>query len=172
MADSVIRGDFVFRDNVSFGGGVNLPISSVTNENIEVDAQIDAGKLVHRHPIQYGQKNAADVASETIMRYIAGAAGEVVSVVARVTTAPTGGDKQFTVKVQKAANASGSWTDILTAPITFAAGDANDTLKVGTLTGATYNGTDALRIVITASGTTGSQGQGLEVMIFTDELAA
>lgn len=167
---SRVIGDVVFADDVTFVGTAALPDGTVTNAAVNASAAIAASKLVHRYPLSYSQANGADVASQTMLLHVMRAAGEVVSIEARVTTAPTGGDKAFTVDVLKAADGSGSWTSLLSSVITFNSSDSNDTLEVGTLIGSpTLADGNAIRVVVSASGSTGSQGQGLVVTVNVNE---
>lgn len=170
MADE-LRSDRFYTGDVIFGGTIALPPGSIENEDIALGANIAAEKLRHRHSLHHRQANGADVASATEVLHVARADGELLSIEARVTIAPTGGDKQFTVDVQKADDASGSWASVLSAVLTFDAGtSADDTLKTAILDGAqTLLDGQALRVVVAASGSTGSQGQGLCVAIHHDE---
>ena len=56
---------------------------------------------------------------------------------------------------------------MLTAVITFADGDVDDTKKVGTIDGGEddYTAGQALRVVVSATGSTGTQGQGVVVSV-------
>lgn len=167
---SRIIGDRVYTGNVEVQTGFTMPDNTVTNAKVSTSAAIAASKLVHRFPLKYHQKNGTDVASETMLLHIMRAAGEVVSIEARCTTAPTGGDKAFTIDVLKAADGSSSWTSLLSSVITMNSSDANDTLNVGTLIGSpTLADGNAIRVVIATSGSTGSQGQGLVVTINVNE---
>lgn len=169
--DLLLRGALDVVGAANFHGTVSLPAGTVTNAAVPANADMDADKLEHRHSKSYVQDGGADIVDATKLIHLARAAGSIKSIKARVTTAPTGGDKQFTVDVQKAADASGVWTSLMTGVITFAAaGSANDTLKTGVLIATpTFTAGSAIRVVIDASGATGSQGQGLIVEVNIDE---
>jgi len=160
-----------FKDAVHFGSASStFPAGALTNTHISSNADIAATKLVHRHAISHGQANGSDVTSETKLLHIAKAAATVQLIEVRPTTVPSGGDKQFTVDIQKATNGSSSWTSLLSAVVTVSTSSTNDTRQVGTLIGSpTLVDDDALRVVITASGTTGTQGQGFVVTVNLDE---
>ena len=166
-------------DKIIFSGETHLtnaastlPAAVVADLNVSATAAIDADKLQHRHALNYAQADGADVVSATQLLHVARAAGTLKSVEVRVTTAPTGGDKQFTVDVQQDSDGGGSWTTQLTGVITMSSADSDDTLEAGTLIGSpTLADGDALRVVVTASGTTGSQGQGVVVTVNLDEAA-
>jgi len=160
-----------FKKAVHFGSADStFPAGALTDTNINSDADIAASKLVHRHAISYGQANGSDVITETKLLHITKAAATVQLIEVRPTTAPSGGDKQFTVDIQKAADGSSSWSSLLSAVITVSTGSTDDTRQVGTLIGSpTLADDEALRVVITASGATGSQGQGFVVTVNLDE---
>tara|TARA_R100000808_G_C2129955_1_gene139342 strand:+ start:851 stop:1375 length:525 start_codon:yes stop_codon:yes gene_type:complete len=158
-----VRGIQIFHDDVTFGGNVYVQDGQFDNDAISNDAnnRIAASKVIHRVDVNHGQADGADVVSETKLLRVARGDGTLSSFRVRVTTAPTGGDKQFTVDLQKAADGSGSWTTMLDSVITMSSADSDDTLETATLvTDPTYDDGDAIRIVVTASGSTGSQGQG------------
>ncbi len=169
MVDT-LRGDKTFTGTVTFTGSTNLPDGSISDDHVNAGAAIDADKLQHRHALNYAQADGSDVVTATQLLHVCRAAGMVVDVEARVTTAPTGGDKQFTVDIQKAVD-GGSFSTILSAVLTF--GGSDNTLQTATLSGTpTLADGDALRVVITASGSSGSQGQGVVVTVNIDEDAA
>lgn len=168
--NAVFQGSVIIVGTTTLIGNVTLPADFLTNTMVNTAANIDADKLEHRHHIGYDQAGGSDVVSATRMLYIARGSATIKKITARVTTAPTGGDKQFTVDVQKAANGSSSWSSLLSAVITFSSADSNNTKEDGTLIGSpVLSAGDALRVVITPSGSTGSQGQGVVVSIHVDE---
>lgn len=144
---------------------LTMPAGSVADDQVKAGAAIDGSKVLQRVPLRYAQANGADVASKTELLHVCRAAGKLIAVEIRVTTAPTGGDKQFTVDVQKASDASGVWTSLLTSVVTIDATDADETRVAGTLVAdpSTAAGA-AIRVVVTASGSTGTQGQGVLVV--------
>lgn len=172
MADE-IRGDRIYTGDVVFGGTVSFPENTIEDEDVALGANIAAQKLQHRHALHHVQNVGADVASVTQVLHVARADVEVVSVEVRPSTVPAGGDKQYTVDVQKAVDGSNTWTSILSSVVTISSADTEHTVQTAVLDGvpALEDG-DALRIVVTASGSTGSQGQGLNVTINVDEDAS
>jgi len=157
------RGNHIFHGDVSFGGNMYPPDGAVDDDHISsnVNKRISDAKLVHRYALNHGQADGSDVASETKLLHIARGDGELLGFEVRPTTAPTGGDKQYTVDIQKDADADGSWSSLLDAVITVDSSSVDDTLQAATLVAdPSFEDGDALRIVITASGSTGSQGQG------------
>ena len=166
MSDTTQWGNFIFPGSVAFTGAIYVPVGSFDDDDISNNAnkRINDNKVIHRPDLLYAQADGANVVSETKLLRVCQGAGALLSVHVRPTTAPVGGDKKFTVDVQKAADGSAVWTSLLSAPLQIAAGDANNTIKAAVLAGsvATALG-EAIRIVITASGATGSQGQGVQV---------
>jgi hypothetical protein len=159
-----------FTQPVRFLAAPHFVGAFVGSDSINVGADLSADKLQHRHAASVHQNDGADVASRTSLVHIAAAAGTVRRVTARATTAPDGGDKQFTVDVQKASSGSGTWTSLLTGVITFADADSDHATKDGTLIGSpSFVEGDAIRVVVTASGSTGDQGQGVVVTVNLDE---
>ncbi len=170
MATSELRGDYAFTDGtVSFGNAPSLPASTVNNNNVGTSPAIAAAKTVHRHYVNYNQIDGTDVVTATQVLHVMRAAGTVISIEVRPTTAPTGGDKQFTVMVAKAAEGSGSWTNLQTGDIVMSNADTDDTLEAATVTATALLDGDAIRVVVTASGSTGSQGQGFALTVNLDE---
>lgn len=169
MAESVHQGAHRFVGETTFQSTVNLPASTISNSQVSAAAAIAASKVVHRVPLIYAQADGSDVASATQLLFLASYDCTIVSVELRVTTAPTGGDKQFTVDIQKDTDGGGSFATILSSVITVDSSNVDDTLEAGTLSTTDLADGDALRVVVTASGSTGSQGQGLVVVVKLNE---
>jgi len=169
MAETTrLESDLYVNGNVSMAS-VSLPAAAVRNANIEGNAGIEASKVVHRFPTHYRQDEGADVASKTAPVHIAAAAATVAAVKVLCVTAPTGGDKQYTVDVKKG-NQAGAYATILTGVVTINSSKANREVTSGTLSGTpTLAAGDSLQVVVTASGSTGSQGQGLLVEVILHE---
>lgn len=144
-------------------GGVDLPADSVGDT--QVSGGLGALKLEHQHQPFHVQDDGSDVVTETKVLAFMMAAGTMVSMEVRPETAPTGGDKQYTVDLQKAANGSTSYATVLSAVVTVDSSSVDGTLQAGTISTTALAKGDSLRVVITASGSTGSQGQGVTVMV-------
>jgi hypothetical protein len=169
----VFDGTVAFNNTVLFNAGMTLPANSVTNTSVPAGANLSADKLQHRHAITHEQKDGTDVVSETILKYVARFAGTLKRFTVRPRVAPTGGDKQFTVDIQRASNGSNTWVSLLTTPVVMSSADVSDTLNDGTLVASpVYSIDDGIRIVITATGSTGSQGQGFVAVAQLDESGA
>ncbi len=175
MGTTDVRGDQIFHDSVTFVGAVYLPQQAVTGGMISADAanRIPASKVIHRPDVNYSQENGGDVVSETRMVRVCRGSGTINQVALRPGTVPAGGNKQYTVDVQKAVDASGTWTSVLSSPITVDSTAVANTRKLGTLSGSPVVADgDTLRVVVTASGSTGTQGQGVVVTVGMDEQSA
>ncbi|MGB0889602.1 MAG: hypothetical protein ACPGWS_04900 [Solirubrobacterales bacterium] len=172
MSTTDVRGAHVFHNSVTFVGAVYLPDEAVDDDAFSTNAnkRLSASKQVHRFDLSVQQDDGSDVVTDTTFLRICRGAGELKGFEVRPMTAPTGGDKEFTVDIQKASDGSGSWSSLLNAVETVDNTSTDDTLQSATLaaTPTTADG-DALRIVITASGSTGSQGQGVIVTAHYEE---
>lgn len=170
---SRISDNWTFTGICQFLGNVVFQSEVIGSDNVKTGANISADKLTNRTAAEYNQASGGDVATQTRIIHIARAAGSIKSIEIRPETAPTGGDKQFTVDVQKAANGSGSFSSLLSAAETVDSSSVDNTRQQASLVAspALADG-DALRVVITASGTTGSQGQGVHVTVNIDEQGA
>lgn len=168
---SLIEGDLRVSGQLT-AGTLKPSAGSVTNASVDAAADIAATKLEHRHQFTYRQKTGTAIVSATEDVYtVHGVTGEVVAVDVVATTAPTGGDKAFTVDVQKG-NQSTAFATVLTGVVTVDNSKADRQVVAGSLVGSpsTADG-DTLRVVVAASGATGTQGQGLVVTITVREKA-
>lgn len=120
--------------------------------------------VVHEFPITYIQNNGADVASATSLLFYADKPGQILVGNVWITTAPTGGDKAFTVDIQKSTGGA-AFATILNSTVTVDNTDTNRTTDVMSLAGTSFVAGDAFQVVVATSGTTGSQGQGLLVQL-------
>ena len=172
MTTSDVRGTHIFHDSVTFAGALYLPTETIGDEEIKTDAnnRIASTKVVHRIDLHYDQVGGTDVVSETKELRICRGEGTLLGVKVRPKTAPTGGDKAFTVDVKKAAEASGSFSTLLDSVVTVDSSSADNTVQDATLiSDPTTDAEDCIQIVVTASGSTGSQGQGVQVTLFYEE---
>ena len=166
---STMQGDFRFLGAVNVAGQFTFPDGSVDNNSISLANPIATQKLIHRMYARHSQNTGADVVAETVPLHAAAFAGTSIEVRCRVETAPAGGDKTFSVEVQKAADLSTTYATIQSAPIQFAAGDPNGSTKTAVLTVTPISPGDQFRLVVTIAGTTGAQAQGFTVTLIADE---
>jgi hypothetical protein len=170
-APSRIEGD-VYVNGTLTPRVLSIPALTLVNAGVAAAAEISASKLQHRHAVQYRQSAGADVVTQTQEVYVVyGATGTVVAVDTSCSTAPTGGDKAFTVDVQKSTG-GGAFATILSSTVSWSSSHTSRTIRSGTINSASLVADDILRVIITASGSTGSQGQGLVVNILLDEASA
>jgi len=167
-----IRGDTIFHDDVSFGAGVFVPAGSFDDDAISSNAnkRIQSSKVVQRVDLNYQQADGVDVATASVLLRLCRGAGKLLDFQVRPTTAPTGGDKKYTVDLQKAADASAVYSTLLDAPITVDNTSVNETKQQATLIASPVTAAgDAIKVIVTASGSTGSQGQGVIVTASYEE---
>lgn len=145
-----------------FGGGVSAASLALPN------ASLSALMAVHQFPVAYWQASGADVASASVPVHICKEAGSLVAVEVMAVTAPTGGNKQFTVDVQRG-NQAGAFSSLLSAVVTIDSSKADRQVVAGSISTSALADGDTLRVVVAASGSTGSQGQGLCVVLAVRE---
>ncbi len=167
--------DLTAYGNIDFGGATSFaaPSASITTDMFSATAgeALATSKQVHRYVIPYGQASGSDVASATQVVHVCQGAGTIKAIEIVPDTAPTGGDKQFTVNVLNG-DASTSYTTVLSSVVTVNSSSTTRTIQAGTISSATVADGDSIQVVITASGSTGSQGQGFGLTITIDEAAA
>lgn len=145
----------------------DVPDGSVEDRHVRPYARIGADKTEHQHPISYWQDSSAVVASETRVLHTFKEAAELVAVSVVPITPPVGA-KQYTVDV-KLGNASTGYATILSAVVTVSASSAARTPISGTLATVAAAAGDSLEVEITASGASGTQGTGVNVVIWIRE---
>lgn len=163
---STIEGFTTFKDGINVNTTFSAPAGSVTNTMISSNTEIVAEKLEHQHAFHHSQTSTVTAATEYV--HIVRNTGEVVAVEAAVTEVLPSGDYQISVDVQKSTGA-GSFSTILSATIDLTSGSTLRTPVAGTISATGLVDNDLLRVVVTVSGSSGSQGQGLLVTITTRE---
>lgn len=134
---------------------------------------LTVGKQRHKLIAEMRRVDGTDITASSACVHIAGGAGKVTAVEITPNVAPTGGDKKWTVDVNRS-TAGGAFATILSAPKEIDSGTTDRTPVVAALdsTKTDYLDNDILQIVVTVSGTTGSQGQGGFVTVWLDEVPA
>jgi len=172
---SVIRDavDRVMSGSWTFTGSVVLPDDCVNEDNLTAAALLPADNLVARFPaVGCKQAPGSDVVAQTEIIHIAKYAGIVASVEAVADTVPDGAsvDKKVTIDVQKSTGGA-AWASILTATFDIDDGETDKVAVAGTLDAAKddYSAGDIFKVVVTVSGSTGNQAQGLCVTVFFEE---
>lgn len=146
-------------------------VQKIVAQQVEFgDNAVPARAGVHRFVVHHNEPAGSDVAAKTIPIHHFQTAGKVVSWSIVPYTAPTGGDKAYTVDVYKGNQATTPAT-INTGVVTISSSDANRQVKDGVLTTSptTCAADDILVAVVAVSGTTGSQGQGYTVSVVIDQ---
>ena len=146
---------------------IDVADGAVEDRHVRPYARIAADKTEHQHPISYWQDDSAAVASETRVLHTFKEAAELVAVSVVPITPPIGA-KQFTVNV-KLGNASTGYATILSAVITVSSSSTARKAISGILATLAAAAGDSLQVVITASGASGTQATGLNVVIWIRE---
>lgn len=169
MAQSRIAGDLVVSGSIVAGGTVHLADGQVADDQVAAGAEIAATKLEHQHALS--ATISGTVAAATIPIHLCRAAVEIVDVQVVALTAPTGGDKAFTVDVKKG-NQSTALASVLSAVITVNSTVADREVKTGTVTTTAAAADDVLVVVVATSGSTGTQASNVVVVVTIRELPA
>lgn len=167
---SVHQGDHYFVGTVSCGG-LDVPAGAIADSNFSsaATARLDAAKAVHQFPIGYDQDDGADVATKTRKIHLARGAGTVLEFAVVVAVAPAGGNKAIAIDLQKSTG-GGAFTSLLNAPVAIDSSKSALTKYLATLiTTPTYTANDILEVVVTASGNTGNQAQGMAAVAMLAE---
>ncbi len=165
-----VEEDGYFAGAVRFANA-QIQDAAITNAKVSAGAAIAAEKLVHQHAIHYQQNDGAAVAAAIVPIHVARSAATIVAVEVSCLDAPSGGDKTFTVDLQKANAGTPTPASVLTGAITYPNGTADCTIRPGTIASAAIADGDTLVVVVAVSGTTGVQGQGLQVTVTLREAA-
>jgi hypothetical protein len=159
-----------FAGGASFPGGATFPNGSVDDASVAVGAAIDEAKVNHRKQAIYTTGAAVEAAAATQVVYCAYRSCTVLGVKGVAVTAAAGGDKKATIDVKKS-TAGGAFASILTAAFDLPNGGTDLVPVDGTLSGTpTLVADDLLEVVVTVSGSTGTQNEGVSVFIDFYEL--
>lgn len=150
----------------------SIPPASIVNSHVAAGAGFEASKLQHQHVLTYKQDDGSDIVAAIVPIYIMrGLTGIAIECEVVCIDAPEGGDKHFTVDLQKANEGSPAPTTILDAILdsdTYGAGAAEAVdCEVGTaiIDTPALVAEDTLLIAVAVAGATGNQGQGLIVTV-------
>ncbi len=168
MAQDRVNSDVLFLQNIHVTKLITTSTPFVDNAGVKTNAAIAATKLVARHAINYNQKNGTNVVAETKAVHLTRAAGTIQSIEAFPVVGPAGGDLKYTIDVQKSTGA-GAFSTILTTPIDVVNGSVNRVQINAALASANFVDGDAFQVVVALSGSTGTQGQGVVLVINADE---
>lgn len=168
MATSRIEGDVHVAGTFSCQTLVP-PAGAISDSHVAAGAAISSTKLEHRRAVQYWQAGGSDIVAASVpIHTVFGATATLVAVEVVAVTAPTGGDKAFSVDLKKGSQAS-AFASVLTGAIAVNNTHADRQVVAGTLASTALADGDTLQVVVAVSGSTGSQGQGLLVTVTYDE---
>ena len=152
----------------TFTGTIELPANSVEDQQVKVGTQVASNKLIHLHKAIHTQSQAGDVVTAREIVHVCKFAGTVEYVQVAIDDAPTGGDKAYVVDVRKSTG-GGAWATILSASVSIGSSATSRTISNPTVSSASLVAGDMLAVVVTASGSTGTQGRGLNVTVAVSE---
>ncbi len=159
-------------DTLTVGSTFNAPPLAIDNAAFSSAStdRLASSKADHQKTVTWQTATTSTtVATVTQSIYLFNAAGTLEKVTVRPDTAPTGGDLQYTVDILKAASGSGSFASVLSSVVTMSSADSDNTAEDGSLTTTAMTAGDCLEIIITASGSTGTQGAGATVIVVLTE---
>lgn len=133
-----------------------LPSASVTNSSVAVNAAIAASKLQHIYKASAGDPVGTTATSKTFTLFVASGTATVDAFHCGVYTAPTGGGTE-TITIDLKKNGS----SILSTTVSFTDSDSDRTIKDGSLSSTSLVADDWLTMVVTVSGSGGTQGLGV-----------
>ena len=165
---SRVEGDMHVNGGLS-ATSITYPDGTITNTAVAANAGIAATKVTAHKTLYHSQEAGTDVTSMSKpIHTVYGATATLIAVDVVPIQEPTGGDKQYTVDLQKG-NAATSFATVLSSVITVNSSSNDRTIQAGTLSSTSLVDGDSLQVVITASGSTGSQGQGVLVTVTIHE---
>lgn len=164
---SQIDGDFHVNGTIS-ASRMTIPASAVQNDDIEASAGIDATKLIHQYALSYDQTTASDVTAATKFLHTFRSAASIIAVDVTPISVPTTGDKTFAVDLHKGSSGS-AFASILSSVVTIGQTDVDRTQRSGSISNSTAVDGDMLKLVLTTTGSTGNQGKGVLVTVWTRE---
>jgi len=170
-SSSRIETDSMYVDGTLRAKAIVLSTGCVTDASVSASADISASKVEQQYSITYRQDDGADVVGAIAPIHIVyGATASLMAVKVACVDAPSGGgDKAFTVDVRRANQGTPSPATVLTGVVTINNGRADCEVVSGTVASASLVSGDMLLVVVSASGTTGVQGQGLIVTLIVRE---
>ncbi len=171
MAQSRHAGDLLVTGSLTVSDALNMPDGTVANSEVAAAAAVAASKLEHQHAITYHQaaidQEVVDI--ETPIHVVRGATAEIIDIEVVCLTAPTGGNKAFTVDLLKANEASATPATVLSGAISYSSTQADCEIEVGTIDSESLTDGDVLVLEVATTGTTGTQGSGLGVTVTVRE---
>ena len=125
---------------------------------------IDGSKVKHQYPLQKEVAGpAVTITTTTVPLGFVRKASVLQDYLAMITGVLPSGDHTVTIKLQRAPAGSLTFADMLTTPIVLDSTATIATLQSQAFTSTSLAAGDRLQAVVTAAGSTGSQGQGLQL---------
>lgn len=148
---------------------IDIPSGELTDRNFIPYARLPEELLEHQQAISYWQLNGVAVVDETIVVHTFRRAGTILAVSVIPIAIPTGA-KTIGVDVQLG-NAADDYATVLASVVTINASSTARTPQAGILAVANtpVADGDTLLIDVNASGASGTQGQGLNVIVWIRE---
>ena len=151
-------------------GSFGIPSGVILASHVADSAGMEATKLEHQHVIGYSQEDGSDVVDAIVPVYTCrGVTATIIEVEVACLDAPSGGDKKFTVDLKKANQGSPTPATVLSAVIDYVNGTNDCEVLVGTISSADLAVGDVLTVEVVASGSTGTQGQGIIITVTVRE---
>lgn len=149
----------------------NLTVQNpfVTAASLVVGQVLPAASIGQQYTPTHRQKGGTAVTAQTEdIHIVYGASGQVIAVQAMVSTPPTG-DHTVTIDVQVAKQGE-SFTSVLNSTFQLTSSTAALQIVSGSIIASPLlEAGDVVRVIVTVGGSTSSQGQGLIVMVVTNE---
>lgn len=163
----------ILADNLHVKGKITaesmtIPDGTLDDDAVAADAAIAATKLEHQHAIRYDQADGSDVVAAIVpVHVVQGTTATIVAIEAVCIDAPSGGDEVISVDLKKCNEASPSPATVLTGTIDISVAEsvADCEVVAGTIASASLVDGDTLVVDVAVSGSTGTQGQGLAVVV-------
>ena len=148
---------------------IDIPAGALSDRNFSPYAALPEELLQHQQAVSYWQPNDVNVAAETIVVHTFRNTAAIVAVSVVPIEVPTG-IKTISVDV-RLGNAAANYATILAAAVVVNNASVARTAIAGTLAVADTPAAsgDSLEIVINVAGASGTQGQGLNVIVWIRE---
>ena len=146
-----------------------LVIPDASVDDAAVSGPVEYTKARHLIAARLNTAAGTAVATETrVVHIVRGAVGSIIAVEVVSATAPTGGDKKYTVDVKVGTQAV-AFASILSAVVTIDSAIANRQIVAGAVaTPALADGSE-VQVVVTASGSTGTNALDACVVVWIAE---
>ena len=147
---------------------IDIPAGCITNGMLVGSIGADKMAAATRCVDYELYADASAVVAVTRRLHACRAAGTVVGFEAVIALDATGADRVVSVDLQLA-HAGGSFSTILSAPISIPDGSTINTPYAGTISAAALIDGDVLQVVVTVAGAAGNAAKGLLVTLTYDE---